>query len=159
MILSVEKLIEETNSGLIHDKPATSNIEKQDSETSNNVSILYVQNFWPYLCKVISSDSEQLGLSLEIMIENEKVLLKAEDLKTAYVEEKGGPGDRSVNLKLGSIFSSIALMEKCISVASENWANSLIENPDKTLPFKLSTDNFVSLRMLIPRKIVKMVEA
>jgi len=152
MVLSVETLIDETNSGLRHDRLATSNIEQKDPGTSNNVSVLYVQNFWPYLCEVIKSDPEKLGLSLKITIENEQVLLKAEDLKSAYVQDKNGPGDRSVNLKLGSVFSSIALMEKCISVASENWANSLIEKPDKNLPFKISTNDFVSLRMLLPRK-------
>ena len=152
MLLSVEKLIDETNTSLKNDRIAASKIEKEQLVTSENVSVLYVQDFWPYLCEVIKSDPDKLGLSLRVTIGNEKVLLKAEDLKTAYVREKGGPGDRLVNLKLGCVFSSIALMEKCISVASENWANSLIDNSDKTLPFKLNTNDFVSLRMLLPRK-------
>ena len=81
MLLSVEKLIDETNTSLKNDRIAASKIEKEQLVTSENVSILYVQDFWPYLCEVIKSDPDKLGLSLKVTIGNEKVLLKAEDLK------------------------------------------------------------------------------
>ena len=53
---------------------------------------------------------------------------------------------------MSALLSSIALMEKTISVATERWAHSLKINPNPALPFTLRHKEFVSLRMLFPKK-------
>ena len=152
MSLTVEKLVSATNNDLTQLRLLGPKSENNQSNHSDEKSVLYVQDFWPHLCKVINSDPDKLGLSLKIKHGENVIVLKADDLMNGFIEENGGPGVDLTNLKLGSILSSIALMEKCISVASENWAKSMVENPKSELPFRLNNNEFVSLRMLFPRK-------
>ena len=152
MLAAIEEFTSKSQSYIHHKRPSNQKSSESEKATTEIKSISYIEDFWPYLCEVINEDPEKLGLTVKLNIDSQEILLKAEELKAAYIEDKGSVGEESSNLKLGSVLSSIALMEKSISLAGEKWAHSMKINPRPTLPFTLRHKEFVSLRMLFPEK-------
>ena len=154
MSLPVEELVNQTNRDLRHlrnHKDSSNKVDERNNSASQK-SILYIQEFWPHLCNVIRSDPERLGLSLVLNDSREDIILKADDLKTAFLEDHQETDNRDAVQKLAGILSSMALMEKTISLASQNWASSFASDKKNMLPFNIDSDEFVSLRMLLPQK-------
>ncbi len=152
MLSVIEEFTSKSQSDIHHRRPSNQKLSESEKATTEIKSISYIEDFWPYLCEVIYQDPQKLGLTVKLNINSEERLLKAEDLKTGFIKDNSGIGEESSNLKLGSILSSIALMEKSIAQASEKWAHSMKLNPRYTLPFTLRHKEFVSLRMLFPEK-------
>ena len=125
MLSAIEEFTSKSQSDICHKRPSNQKLSESEKATTEIKSISYIEDFWPYLCDVIYEDPEQLGLTVKLNINSEERLLTAEDLKTAFIKDKSGIGEESSNLKLGSILSSIALMEKSIVQASEKWAHSM----------------------------------
>ena len=88
MLSSIEEFTSRSQSDIRHKRPSNQNLSESEKPTAEIKSISYIEDFWPYLCDVIYEDPEQLGLTVKLNINSEERLLKAEDLKTAFIQDK-----------------------------------------------------------------------
>jgi len=143
----------ETNKNFKKISHKKTNPTQDDAVTASHNSVTYIESFWPYLAREIASDSDKLGMSIVHREKGRSQRISSEELRKNFIAQNEGDPDKEHISRLASILSSAAVMQQVLSAATTNWSENFDAPESKCpLPFILDSEQYVSLRVLLPEK-------
>lgn len=119
-------------------------------------SVAYIRAFWPHLAQLIETDPDHLGLSFtppDAPAGDADARIHANDIRENFLSQAPDGGKAPEHQRLGAVLSSLAVMTQVLNQASRNWARDFSDIPPRCpLRFHLEAEDYVSLRMLLPRR-------
>ena len=113
----------------------------------------YIEAFWPHVIAAIEADPDKLGTSFVTTIEGENRRVSVADIYTAYLADPAHAANPLLARRRGAVLASLALMSQLLNQSVQSWASDFDGNPPRCPhAFEIDIDEFVSLRMLLPRR-------
>jgi hypothetical protein len=143
----------ETNKNFTKISHKKASLAQDDSVTASHNSVTYIESFWPFLAHEIASDPDKLGISIVHREKGQSQRISSEELRKNFIAQNDEHPDKAHISRLASILSSAAVMQQVLSAATTNWSENFDAPEAKCpLPFILNSEEYVSLRVLLPEK-------
>ncbi len=101
----------------------------------------------------IASDPDKLGISIVRHEKGRSQRISSEELRKNFITQNDKHPDKAHISRLASILSSAVVMQQVLSAPTTNWPENFDAPEVKCpLPFILNSEEYVSLRVLLPEK-------
>lgn len=154
--LPVDDVIDESNAGFVKLRHALvgADSEQHPAAAASVSSAGYVAAFWPHVIAAIQADHDKLGLSFIAQERDGRSRrVNAEDMRQAFVADPANLDDPDAARRRGAVLSSLAVMGQVLNAAVSSWAADFDGfQPRCPLDFDVEAAQYVSLRMLLPRR-------
>lgn len=152
-VTPLDELFDSTHQRLTRLRHQPDDATSHPAVTASIRSVEYIQAFWPHVVAAVRSDPAKLGLSFVAPIEGQHQRVSADTMLEAFVNDPANAADPQLAQRRGAILSSQAVMSQVLNSAVAEWAADFEgDAPRCPLDFEVNRDDYVSLRMLLPRR-------